>query len=213
MIEALLIDLGNVLVRFDHGQTLRAIAAAAGIADPETLRPHLFGPLEREFDTGRIAAPEFFRRAERAAGLPSLPDTIWTAAWRDIFEPIPEALDLLSRVRAGVRTCLVSNTNALHWEGVLAVCDVDRRVDALALSFRAGLVKPDPAFFRLALDLVGAAPERAFFVDDRPELVEAARAIGIDSLTVTNPASLAKGLGERGLLSEEPPLPAPRSRT
>jgi glucose-1-phosphatase len=204
MIEALLIDLGNVLVRFDHGRTLRAVAAAAGVADPETLRPHLFGPLERDLDAGRIAAPDFFRAVERAAGLPRLPDEIWTSAWRDIFDPIPEALALLPRIRPGTRTCLVSNTNALHWEGVLAVCRVDRQVDALALSFRAGLVKPDPAFFRLALELVGAPPDRALFVDDRPDLVAAAAAMGIDSVTVPGPASLEKALRSRDLLGEAP---------
>jgi putative hydrolase of the HAD superfamily len=210
--EALLIDLGNVLVRFDHGRTLRAISAAAepaGVVDPDSLRAALFGPLEREFDSGRLDAPEFFRKAERAAGLPLLPDEVWVPAWRDIFEPIPESLDLLSRLRPGVRTCLVSNTNRLHWEGVRSVCDVADRVDALALSFQAGLVKPDAAFFRSALDLVGATPGQAVFADDRPDFVEAARALGIDGITVTGPAALEDGLRLRRLLRAAPSPPAP----
>jgi putative hydrolase of the HAD superfamily len=215
MYDALLIDLGNVLVRFDHGRTLRAIfaaAGAAGISDPGSLRATLFGPLEREFDAGRIDASTFFRRAERDAGLSALPDEVWIPAWRDIFEPIPESLDLLARLRPGVRSCLVSNTNRLHWEGVRSVCDVASRVDALALSFEVGLVKPDPAFFRHSLDLLGVSPARAVFADDRPDFVEAARALGIDGVTVTGPAALEEGLRLRGLLREGP-SPPPCSRT
>ena len=213
MFEALLIDLGNVLVRFDHGRTLRAIsAAAAGVVDPESLRAALFGPLEREFDSGRLEAPEFFRKVERAAGLPPLPDEVWIPAWRDIFEPIPESLELLSGLHPGVRTCLVSNTNRLHWEGVRSVCDVTSRVDALALSFQAGLVKPDAAFFRQALDLADATPRQAVFADDRPDYVEAARALGMDGITVTGPAALEKGLRLRGLLRTAPsPASPPRT--
>jgi FMN phosphatase YigB (HAD superfamily) len=202
MPNAVLIDLGNVLVRFDHGRTLRTIASAAGVADPESLRAAVFGRNEREFDRGRLDAPSFFRAVERDAGLPPLPDEIWGPAWRDIFEPIPEALALLAELRPDIRTCLVSNTNQLHWEGVRAVCDVACRVDALALSFEVGLVKPDPALFRYALKLVGAAPGEALFVDDRPDYVEAAQALGIDALAATSPAVLEEGFRLRGLLRD-----------
>jgi putative hydrolase of the HAD superfamily len=204
MFQALLVDLGNVLVRFDHGRTLRAVSAAAGEADPERLRPALFGPLERELDCGRLGTLDFFRAVERAAGIRRLPDEVWIPAWRDIFEPIPSALALLSLVRRPVRTCLVSNTNALHWEGVLAVCDVNRRVDALALSFEVGSVKPDTAIFDRALDLAGAGPEDAVFVDDKPEFVEAARRLGIDAFLASTPSALEEGLRSRDLLGGPP---------
>ncbi len=209
MLDALLIDLGNVLVRFDHGLTLRRIAFAAGVADPDSLRSALFGPIERDFDAGHLDPTSFFRQAERAAGLPSVPDEIWRPAWRDIFEPIPEALALLSRLRPGVRKCLVSNTNELHWEGVKAVCDVESRMDALALSFEVGLVKPDPAFFRHALDLVGAAPGEALFVDDRSDFVEAARTLGIAGVAAATTAELERGLRLHGLLRADPSPPSP----
>jgi FMN phosphatase YigB (HAD superfamily) len=209
MPDLLLIDLGNVLVRFDHGRTLRAIASAAGVADPESLRPAVFGRNEFDFDTGRLDAISFFRAVERDAGLQSIPDEIWIPAWRDIFEPIPEAFALLADLRPGVRTCLVSNTNPLHWEGVRAVCSVESLVSGLALSFEVGAAKPDPALFRYALDLAGFPPDQAAFADDRPDYVEAARALGIDSFVVTSPRDLAEGLRVRGLLRPRRPPTMP----
>lgn len=205
MTRGLLVDLGNVLVRFDHGRTLRRLAEATGVS-PERLRPALFGDLEAAFDRGETSAAEFFRAAEARAGLPRLPDEVWVPAWRDIFEPDPEALGLLDRLRPGVRTALISNTNELHWQGVLRVCDVDRKVDALALSFRLGVAKPDPRHFRLALEAIGLTAGEAAYADDREELVASARELlGLDAFLVRSARDLREGLAARSLLRDDPP--------
>ncbi|MFI5197940.1 MAG: DUF309 domain-containing protein [Thermoanaerobaculia bacterium] len=210
--RALLVDLGNVLVRFDHDVTLRRIQAATGVPSG-TLRPHLFGPLEGEFDLGRMAATAFFRAIERAAGIPRLDDDVWIPAWRDIFTPVPAALSALGRLEADVVPVLVSNTNALHWEGVLHVApELPRLVPLRALSFEVGAAKPDPELFYAALALAGARAEDALYADDRPELVEAARTLGIDGFLVTNPDLLPSELRDRGFLAPSfvppPSLPA-----
>src|SRR5439155_17102372 len=114
--------------------SLGMLEAATGVP-AERLRGVVLGGLEKEFDAGRLTPAEFFREAEALGGLPRVPDEVWISAWRDIFTPIPESLALLTRLAPDVRSALVSNTNVVHWEGVLRVCDVDRRVNALALSF------------------------------------------------------------------------------
>ncbi|MGA7993188.1 MAG: HAD-IA family hydrolase [Thermoanaerobaculia bacterium] len=204
MPRALLLDLGNVLVRFDHTFTLRRLEAATGVPASE-LEPHVFGPLERDFDLGRIGTEPFFRAVEAATGLPRLADETWEAAWRDIFAPDEAALALLTRLASGVTPVLVSNTNALHWEGVLNVVpDLPRLFPLRALSFELGCAKPDPAHFAAALALARAAPDETVFGDDRAENVEAARRLGIDAFAVRNAASLAEDLARRGLLASSP---------
>lgn len=201
MPRALLLDLGNVLVRFDHGVTLARLERATGFP-AEALRPHVFGPLERDFDLGRIDAAAFFRAVEGAAGLPCLPDTAWVAAWRDIFFRDERALALLSRLAPDVTPVLVSNTNPLHWEGVLAVApELPRLLPLRALSFEVGAGKPDPAHFRAALALAAATPRDAVFADDREEMVAAAWALGIDGFVVRTPGGLEADLQSRGLLA------------
>ena len=178
------------------------------------LRPHLFGPLEREFDLGRITATAFFRAAERAAGIPRLGDDVWIPAWRDIFTPVPAALSALRRLEPDVVPVLVSNTNALHWEGVLRVApELPRLVPLRALSFEVGAAKPDPAHFHAALARAGARSEDALYADDRPELVEAARTLGIDGFVVTDPDLLASELEDRGFLTlSSVPMQSPPAR-
>jgi glucose-1-phosphatase len=198
--RALLLDLGNVLVRFDHRLTLARLEAATGVS-ASTLKPHVFGPLEREFDLGRLGAFAFFRAVEALAGLPRLADDVWIPAWRDIFTPDRDALALLARLAPGVTPVLVSNTNALHWEGVLRVApDLAHLLPLRALSFELGAAKPDPAHFEAALALAGAPPREAVFADDRAEMVEAARALGIDAFAVASPETLEADLARRGLL-------------
>lgn len=201
MPRALLLDLGNVLVRFDHGLTLERIAAATGVS-AAALRPHVFGPLERAFDLGRIASAEFFRSVEKAAGLPRLPDGVWIPAWRDIFFRDAGALALLPRLAPGVVPVLVSNTNALHWQGVLAVApELEDLLPRRALSFEIGAAKPDPAHFEAALALAGASAGDAVFADDREEMVRAARDLGIDAFVVASAETLRSDLSRRGLLA------------
>lgn len=198
-IRALLVDLGQVLVRFDHGLTLKRLGEATEMA-PEALRAHVFGPLVHEFDLGRLSADQFFRAVERSAGLPRLPNDTWIPAWRDIFEPDHSALEALGRVRGDVRRILVSNTNALHWEGVLRVFDVRDLVDACVLSFEIGAAKPESTVFDAALSRAGEPPEAALFADDRPDYAAAARELGLSAFVVTGPGALERGLSRHGLL-------------
>ena len=97
----------------------------------------------------------------------------------------------------------MSNTNVLHWEGVLRVApDLPRQVPRRALSFEVGAAKPDPAHFEAALALAGAPPAGTAFADDRVENVEAARAMGIDAFRVTDAKGLSDELLARHLLAE-----------
>lgn len=198
-IRALLVDLGQVLVRFDHSLTLKRLEQAAGVA-AEELRPHAFGPLVREFDLGRLTPIQFFRAVESSAGLSRLPDDVWIAAWRDIFEPDLKALETLGRVRRDVPRILVSNTNALHWDGVLRAFDVTAVVDGTVLSFEVGAAKPDRAIYDAALARAGAPPEAALYADDRSDYVTAARSLGLSAFVVTGPAAFERGLSRHGLL-------------
>lgn len=200
MTRALLVDLGKVLVGFDHQVTCEKMSEATGVPAGR-LRGVLFGELEGDFDRGRLAPGEFFRACEARLGLAAVPDETWIGAWRDIFTPLPEAIAALQRVRPGIRRVLVSNTNALHWEGVLSVFRPDGLLDDVVLSFRVGAAKPDPAFWDAALAAADCGPAACVYADDRPELVAAASALGIPGFVVDGPASLARGLARFDLLA------------
>ena len=85
----------------------------------------------------------------------------------DAWEPYPDVVPMLRAVRAAddVRIGVVSDWGS-NLRGILAELDLDAYLDFVLPSGAVGLAKPNPAFFRLALDQVGVAPDEALMVGD-----------------------------------------------
>jgi len=76
-----------------------------------------------------------------------------------------------------------------------------RRYFKVALSScYVGLRKPEAAMYRRALDIVGSAPYRTLFIDDREENVAGAAAAGMKTIRFTGAQSLEGKLKELGVL-------------
>jgi putative hydrolase of the HAD superfamily len=86
--------------------------------------------------------------------------------------------------RRGVRTGLVTNNVLEFGEGWRSLVPVDELFDVVVDSCHAGVRKPDPRIFQLALDAVGAGAERTAFLDDHPANVSAAGALGMRGILV-----------------------------
>lgn len=96
------------------------------------------------------------------------------------LEPYAETVPVLRELRAaGFRLGVLANQPRsaradLDRAGIVALCD------GVWLSEAIGLAKPDPAFFRLALEAWALAPGRVAYVGDRPDNdVAPARALGL----------------------------------
>ena len=75
---------------------------------------------------------------------------------------------------------LASNTNELHFEWFSRQFEpVLRLFDELVLSFRVGARKPAVHFFEACIRASGHAADRIIYIDDRPDYVAAASALGL----------------------------------
>ncbi|WP_367135231.1 HAD family hydrolase [Saccharothrix sp. HUAS TT1] len=123
------------------------------------------------------------------------------AAWTRAGEVIPEALELVRRVRERCRVALLSNaTDRLPDD--LAALGLDREVDAVVSSARLGVAKPSPEAFRRALRVLQHSPSGTLFCDDNATNAEAARTVGIDAVHTPDFPALHGALSSRGLLDE-----------
>jgi HAD superfamily hydrolase (TIGR01509 family) len=96
------------------------------------------------------------------------------AAW----QPFPDTVRVLRDLRdRGVPTALVSN---IGWDPrpVLHAHGVETLLDSLVLSDERGLLKPDPAIFRLACAELGVDPSEALMIGDNPDTDGAATSAG-----------------------------------
>lgn len=86
----------------------------------------------------------------------------------DGWLPYPDTEPTLRKLHeAGVKVAVVSNI-AFDIRPLFAAWGLDGLIDAWALSFEIGRIKPDPAIFYRACGLLGVDPERALMVGDTP---------------------------------------------
>lgn len=179
---SLVLDLGNVLAFFDHRRACRQIAA---LGRPGTTEDAVFDllfqqPLERQYDAGEITTTAFIGGLRSAFGITAEDDVI-AEAWSDIFEPNDDLTAQLPTLKAAVRSLvLASNTNRLHFDRVTRMMpDVMALFDATVLSFEVGARKPAARFFERAIAATGGPAADCVYVDDRPDFVAAAQALGM----------------------------------
>ena len=201
-VDAVIFDIGNVLVRWDARLLFRDFYPDdAGI--DAFLAETGFHDWNLELDAGLPWDEGVARQAARfpahAAAI-----TAFHARWH---ETLPGAIEdsvaiLDDLAAAGVPLYAITNYSAEKWAETLP------RFPFLATAFRdtvvsghEGVTKPDPRIFRLLLDRNGLAPGRCVFIDDNPGNVAGAAALGIDAILFTTPAALRDALAARGLLT------------
>lgn len=199
MIQAILLDFGNVLGFFDHRRATRRFAPSATLTESEMLAAIYDGDLEVDFESGRISGDEFLRRAAELVGYRGTIDSM-RDAFVDIFTPNPPVLDLLPRLARRYRLVLASNTNELHSAHFrVSFAEPLREFHALGMSWQAGVRKPDRRFFEYCLGLAGCRAEEAVFIDDIAANVAGAESLGIGGIVYRPDTRLTEELARFGI--------------
>ncbi|MBX3482088.1 HAD family phosphatase [Phenylobacterium sp.] len=126
----------------------------------------------------------------------------WHERWDEMFSgPIAETEAAIEALHArGVPQYGLSNISHETLHSTLAMSPAFGRLSGLVASGFEGVMKPDPAIFRLCCERFGLAPADFFFVDDSEKNIATARDMGFDTLHFTDPAALRPALEARGLL-------------
>ncbi len=143
------------------------------------------------------------------ADLPALRRDFWAGDRLD-----EELIGVIRELRrAGIRTGLMSNHPARLFR-LLAEYGLMALFDTIVVSGEEGVVKPDPAIYRIALERLGVAPGEAVFVDDWEPNVEAARQLGMGGVRFRGVVHLRRALAQAGWPLRPPdlrPLPGIRA--
>lgn len=196
-----LFDLGNTVIKLGYERVLAGICRDASIS-----RDELVDLLEdaggyRDMERGAVTFWEFYEfLTERADYRGSIRDlhTIWS----DFFDgPVAGIEEVLDRVREKYRVAFLSNSNEIHSEVIPRVfAALFRSDDRFIFSHRFRVAKPDPEIFRRALEVIGALPQHAVFIDDLAENVIAARGVGMKAYQFHDSRTLLRELERDGLL-------------
>ncbi|MDQ1306874.1 MAG: putative hydrolase of the superfamily [Actinomycetota bacterium] len=95
------------------------------------------------------------------------------------FQHAHDMTGLVHRARdSGLKTALLSNSWGDHYPDHL----FDGMFDAVVISGRVGMRKPEPEIFHYTCSLLGLAPRQCVFVDDLKHNIEAADRLGFSTV-------------------------------
>lgn len=185
-LRAVVFDWGGVLQRTESYAPRERLASARGLTRLELEDLVFGGDSWMQAQLGRISEQEHWQQMMAVLGLQSADEL---CAFRDEFFA-GDALDtaLLAWIRGArrrVKTALLSNAAARLREVIARRPEVRDCFDLAVISAEVGLVKPDPAIYRLLLERLGTAAHETAFVDDSVANVQAAAALGLHAIHFT----------------------------
>jgi len=197
-IEAVIFDLGNVLLAFDDTRASDKIAMRTGKTRQQIEHYALSTPYVTELALGKLSKVRFFHTVAKDLAFDGTYDE-FALMWSDIFTPIEPMVALAESLKTRVPRMVLSNTNAIHVDYVLEHYPFLNEFDAHIFSHEVGLLKPDPAIYQYALKKYGLTPERAVFIDDIAGNAEAARRVGMIGIHYQNPDQARAELTKLGV--------------
>jgi FMN phosphatase YigB (HAD superfamily) len=198
--DALLFDLGRVVLDIDFNKTLACWAGHAGCEPAHLVGRFARDEIHRRHEKGEIGDAEFFAALRASLGI-GLSDAQFLEGWNAIFAgEMPGIAPLLERAAKRLPLYAFSNTNGAHVEHFSqAYADVLGHFREMFLSSSIGLRKPDAAAYDHVVKAIGVPAERIVFFDDLAENIEGARARGLTAVHVTSPDNVAEALAALGL--------------
>jgi glucose-1-phosphatase len=198
--DALLFDLGQVVLKIDFNRAFERWAAQAGCDRARIEEAFRRDVSHRRHETGEIDSQEFFAGLQTAFGI-AISHAQFLDGWNAIFVgEMPGIADLLARAARRLPLYAFTNTNRDHelvWSQRFA--SVLANFKGIYVSSTIGLRKPDAAAFDYVVKAIGVPAGRIVFFDDALANVEGARARGLQAVHVRSSADVADALATLGV--------------
>ena len=194
--QAIIFDLGGVLLDIDFSLTHRAFELEGVENFAELYGQHAAAPFFIDFEKGKKTTGEFFDHIRAICGCPLSDETI-QRCWNALLIGFrPEKIAWLRAIARRHRIFLFSNTNIIHYEWFvedfnrLTGDDFNACFVKAYYSHEMGLRKPDEASFRHILDEQELEAARTLFIDDTIKNIEAAAAMGFQTIHLPSPQTI-----------------------
>lgn len=183
MIDTVVFDIGNVLAEWHWRKNFTEMFGEAFVdtlADATVRSPQWL-----EMDRGALSEAEMVELLARNAPQHAKEIERIVRENHTFVTTYPYADAWLRGLRnAGYRVYILSNFGDFSYNRAKPGFTFLQYADGALISYEVKLVKPDRAIYEALCTRFGIVPENAVFLDDRPENTEAARAFGMQAITV-----------------------------
>ncbi len=193
MIKAIIFDWGGVLIENPTQGMITYIADALGISRG-LIYPGVEQSLMIQFQKGHVSEDAVWERICAAFEVPkpSVP-SLWKEAFEGVYCPREEMFSLAAELkRRQYKVGFLSNTEAPAMEFFYE--QKYDLFDTVVFSCAEGTVKPETQIYRIALERLGVGAGEAVFIDDRPDFVAGAVALGINGVLFESPSQVREAL-------------------
>ena len=198
-IDAVVFDIGGVLLDWDPRHLYRSVFATEAemerfLAEVCTLEWH--AAHDRGVAYAENAAPLIARHPDDMEAIRAWSERSEEMERGEIAESVAA---LRALIDAGVRTYALTNMERDTYERRLERYPFMSWFRGAIVSSHEGVVKPDPEIFRRLLARFTLDAPATLLIDDAQRNLDAAAALGFQTLHFTEPAALAAALRARGL--------------
>ena len=188
-IEAIVFDLGGVILNIDYNLT-RTAFENAGVQNFDDMYSQTDADdLFRNLETGKISEDFFYTEINKRTGL-GLSTTEIQQAWNAMLLTFREkSLQFLQVLKPKYKLFLLSNTNHIHLKEFNKIYlekerefSFEKFFDKAYYSCEIGLRKPNAESYDLVLKENKLVPGNTLFVDDSIQNIEAARFLGMHTI-------------------------------
>ncbi|HET8610845.1 MAG TPA: HAD-IA family hydrolase [Burkholderiales bacterium] len=196
-IEALIFDLGGVVMNVDFEQAFDIWSRHSGVAAP-LLRSRFIADVAYErHERGELTTDEYFESLRASLGV-ALSNSQLAEGWNAVLgHEIPGMRDLLCDANEHRPLYLFSNTNRIH-----QICWTEKLSATLRLfrkcftSCEMGLRKPELQAFAAVAAAIGVPPRHILFFDDLADNIAGARRAGMQAVHVQSVGDVRNALAE-----------------
>ncbi len=195
--RVIVLDVGNVLISLDFARSRARLKGYFPAAEELARAQRWIRETEEQYGLGLITTEEFVAAARLALGLDR--DSFVTL-WNDIFVERAYMLPFVQELREqGYTLAICSNTNELHADYFQERYPYFKYIHHPIFSHVAHALKPDPAIYRAVEAATGRPAAEHLFLDDLPENVVGARAVGWDAICFESAEQVQAELVARGI--------------
>ena len=198
--QAIIFDLGGVILCVDYQRTARAFEALGLKNFNEMYSQFNQSSLFDELETGKIDPDYFVRKLQKLITGASREEII--SAWNAIILDFPMGrLEFLKDLASRIPCFLLSNTNQIHADYFTGLLNVNYGIASINdlfikayLSHEIKMRKPNPEVFKLILNEQNLKAENTLFIDDSHMHIASAQKLGMKTLLLKSISNLEKEL-------------------
>ncbi|MBI5161565.1 MAG: HAD family phosphatase [Micrococcales bacterium] len=189
--RVVVVDYGEVISRSPSGADTAALLALAGVPAEQFWEP--YWAHRADLDRGRIRVHEYWALLARELGAQwsaARVQELWAADFRGWISVEPGTVQILADLHeGGTRLALLSNAG-FDFGDPFRYSPMGAWFERVFVSAELDELKPEASIYRVVAEGLGVELSQMVFVDNKPENVAGAEALGVTGHVFTTPAEL-----------------------